>query len=84
LHFVIHNDQVRTQLFGFTNGLFAILGFAANFPIPTQLEQMLEGLAHGFAVLGNKDASRGPWRDFLSWVYQSLDGVADKLTIFYK
>ena len=33
LHFVIHNDQVRMQLFGFTNGLFAILGFAANFPI---------------------------------------------------
>ena len=84
LHFVIHHDQVRMQLLGFTDGLFAILGFAANFPILTQLEQMLESIAHGFAVLCNEDASRGPRRDFFCWVNQSFDGVADKLTIFYK
>jgi len=33
LHFVIHHDQVRMQLLGFAGRLFAILGFAANFPI---------------------------------------------------
>jgi hypothetical protein len=86
LHFVIHHDQVRMQLLGFTGRLFAILGFAANFPILTQLEQMLEGIAHGFAVLCNEDASRGrgPRGDFLSWVYQSFDGISDRLTVFYK
>ena len=84
LHFVIHHDQVRMQLLGFTSRLFAILGFAANFPILMQLEQMLEGIAHGFPVLCNEDASRGPRGNFLSWVYQSLDGVADRLTVFYK
>jgi hypothetical protein len=84
LHLVIHHDQVRMQFLGFTDGLFAILSFAANFPILTQLEQMLEGIAHGFAVLCNEDASRGPRRVFLSWVHQNFDGVADKLTIFYK
>jgi hypothetical protein len=84
LHFIIHHDQVRMQLLGFTDRFFAILGFAANFPILTQLEQMLEGITHGFAVLCNQDASRGPRGDFLSWVYQSFDGVADRLTVLYK
>jgi hypothetical protein len=41
LHFVIHHDQVRMQLLGFTGRLFAILGFAGNFLILTQLEQCL-------------------------------------------
>jgi hypothetical protein len=84
LHFVIHHDQVRMQLLGFTGRLFAILGLSANFPILTQLEQMLEGIAHGFAVLCNEDASRGPREDFLSWVHQSLNGIADRLTVFHK
>ena len=84
LHFVVHDDQVRMQLLGLTGRFFAVLGFAANFPILTQLEQMLEGIAHGFAILGNEDASHGPRADFLGWVYQSLDGIADRLTVFYK
>src|SRR5262249_27801782 len=84
LHFVIHHDQVRMQLLGFAGRLFAILGLAANFPILTQLEQMLECISHGFAVLCNEHAIHGPRWAFLSWVHQSIDGIADRLTVFHK